>query len=168
VNPNAEKLGDFFRCRIICRQNFFEKLGTTLSIRYEEVDRMQINEAVLMFGHPSTVNPDATGYKKVFLTPQVSYTFSNFTIYANTDLRFTNTLYRSALYPGWFLNTQQTVGLSYRFFTRRTPKDVKASGKYYCPMHPEIVSDSFGTCPKCGMDLKKTKITFFVFSNVIT
>ncbi|WP_293897607.1 efflux RND transporter periplasmic adaptor subunit [Sporocytophaga sp.] len=26
--------------------------------------------------------------------------------------------------------------------------------KYYCPMHPEIVSDKPGTCPKCGMDLE--------------
>lgn len=24
---------------------------------------------------------------------------------------------------------------------------------YHCPMHPEIVSDSPGTCPKCGMNL---------------
>ncbi|MFA6126940.1 MAG: copper-translocating P-type ATPase [Bacteroidales bacterium] len=31
---------------------------------------------------------------------------------------------------------------------------VKAvTGKYYCPMHPEVVSDKPGSCPKCGMDL---------------
>ena len=25
--------------------------------------------------------------------------------------------------------------------------------QYTCPMHPEIVTDKPGTCPKCGMEL---------------
>ena len=25
---------------------------------------------------------------------------------------------------------------------------------YTCPMHPEVISDKPGTCPKCGMDLE--------------
>jgi hypothetical protein len=25
--------------------------------------------------------------------------------------------------------------------------------KYYCSMHPDVVSDEPGKCPKCGMDL---------------
>ncbi len=28
---------------------------------------------------------------------------------------------------------------------------------YTCPMHPEVVSDKEGKCPKCGMDLIKKK-----------
>ncbi len=31
------------------------------------------------------------------------------------------------------------------------PKD---SVTYYCPMHPEVISNKPGTCPKCGMDLE--------------
>ncbi len=31
------------------------------------------------------------------------------------------------------------------------------SSKYQCPMHPEVISDKPGKCPKCGMDLKLTK-----------
>ncbi len=30
----------------------------------------------------------------------------------------------------------------------------KAGGKYICPMHPEIVRDEPGPCPKCGMALE--------------
>jgi len=156
-NPNGEKLGDFFSVGLFAGKTFFEKLGVTLQVRYEEVDRMQINDAVLMFGKPSTVNPDATGYKKVFLTPQVSYTLGNFTVYANTDLPLYQYVYTEPHYTQVGSEYTTTVGLSYRFFTRSTPKEVKASGKYYCPMHPEVVSDNFGSCPKCGMDLKKPK-----------
>lgn len=30
------------------------------------------------------------------------------------------------------------------------------SGQMYtCPMHPEVISDKPGSCPKCGMDLVK-------------
>ena len=29
---------------------------------------------------------------------------------------------------------------------------------YTCPMHPEIISDKPGQCPKCGMELVKREI----------
>ena len=28
---------------------------------------------------------------------------------------------------------------------------------YTCPMHPEVISDKPGQCPKCGMDLELKK-----------
>jgi membrane fusion protein, copper/silver efflux system len=34
---------------------------------------------------------------------------------------------------------------------------VPAKQKYFCPMHPEVISDQPGKCPKCGMDLVPTE-----------
>ncbi len=33
--------------------------------------------------------------------------------------------------------------------------EAAAGTVYTCPMHPEVVSDHPGKCPKCGMDLVK-------------
>jgi hypothetical protein len=31
----------------------------------------------------------------------------------------------------------------------------KSTKMYTCPMHPEVIQDTAGNCPKCGMKLKK-------------
>ncbi len=36
--------------------------------------------------------------------------------------------------------------------TRPAPA-ASAATRYTCPMHPEVVSETPGRCPKCGMDL---------------
>jgi Cu(I)/Ag(I) efflux system membrane fusion protein len=33
--------------------------------------------------------------------------------------------------------------------------EMEAGVQYTCPMHPEVVADKPGSCPKCGMDLVK-------------
>src|ERR1700683_1068675 len=33
---------------------------------------------------------------------------------------------------------------------------VAVAGKYTCPMHPEVISDTPGACPICGMALEPT------------
>jgi len=35
------------------------------------------------------------------------------------------------------------------------PRGAARPGQYTCPMHPEVVSDKPGKCPKCGMNLEK-------------
>ena len=38
------------------------------------------------------------------------------------------------------------------------PSNTSSSAvKYACPMHPEVVQDTTGNCPKCGMALVEKK-----------
>ncbi len=51
------------------------------------------------------------------------------------------------------------------FETKKTGKEINETIKdnnetaksYTCPMHPEVISDKPGKCPKCGMDLIEKK-----------
>lgn len=35
--------------------------------------------------------------------------------------------------------------------------DAPKAERYTCPMHPEVISDKPGKCPKCGMNLVPVK-----------
>jgi putative DNA topoisomerase len=43
--------------------------------------------------------------------------------------------------------------------TSRAKTDTTKHQVYTCPMHPEVVSDKPGKCPKCGMTLVLSKKT---------
>ena len=53
--------------------------------------------------------------------------------------------------PGWFQQPEGTVATSASAPTVRT--ETAGPTKYTCTMHPEVVSDKPGKCPKCGMTL---------------
>jgi hypothetical protein len=153
-NPNGEKLGDFGSVALFAGKSFFENIGITLQARYEWTDTMEINENILLFGRPSNYFPEATGYKKVFITPQISYSKGKFTVYAATDLPVYQFVNSSDYYTQVASQHQTTVGLSFRFFAVKSIiKGEGSSGIYYCPMHPEITSAKPNQCTKCGMDL---------------
>jgi len=156
-NPNGEKLGDFVSVGLFAARSFFDHFALTLQTRYEKVEQMKINENILLYGKPSTYYPEATGYKKIFLTPQVSFTKGKFTVYVSTDIPLYQYINSSDYYTQAGSKNTTTIGLSFHFFARRMAKELKGTGKYYCPMHPEVVSDSASTCPKCHMDLVKAK-----------
>jgi len=39
----------------------------------------------------------------------------------------------------------------------KSPESSSQARQYTCPMHPEVVRDAPGKCPKCGMDLVEKK-----------
>jgi Cu(I)/Ag(I) efflux system membrane fusion protein len=55
------------------------------------------------------------------------------------------------LKPGMFVSADIHASLD----MEGRPGSTGAEGSYTCPMHPQINQDSGGSCPLCGMDLKK-------------
>jgi len=157
-NPNSEKLGDFFSVGVFGGKTFFKSFGITVQARFEWTGQMKINEYVLLYGKPSNYYPEATGYKKVFISPQLTYTKGKFIVYAASDFPVYQYLNSSEFYTQVGSQYAVSAGLSFRFFAMRPAlKNLKGTGKYYCPMHPEETGDASGTCAKCGMKLKKEK-----------
>lgn len=56
-----------------------------------------------------------------------------------------------ALKPGMFVSADIHAALN----SQGAPAPTGAEGLFTCPMHPQIMRESGGSCPICGMDLKK-------------
>jgi len=84
-NPLGEKMGDFASIGLYAGKTFFEKLGATLQVRGEWMDKMSINRDILMYAYPN-YDPEATGYKKVFVSPMLNYSLGKFSFFVMADL----------------------------------------------------------------------------------
>ena len=151
-NPIGEKIGDYASIGLFAGTTLFRNLGFTFQVKGEWVDKMKINKDILLYHYPN-YDPEATGSKKVFIAPQISYTLkNNFTIYAMTEIP----VYQYVVKTQVASQYQFTMGISYRFFTTRSVipgSDGEAS--YVCPMKCQPASKEPGQCRVCGMDLKK-------------
>lgn len=157
-NPNGERLGDFMSVALYGSRSIGRLVGLTVQVRYEVVKPTRILESVLLFGRPSNYFPEATGYRKLFLTPQVSFTKDRFTVYAAADVPLYQHMNSAPQYTQVGSQYTATVGLSYRFSLHRSTLPFPTvKGRYYCPMHPEENSDKPGSCTKCKMDLERAK-----------
>lgn len=118
-NPNGEKLGDFGSFSISVSKTFYRYFQLSFQSRYEWTDQMIINEEILMFGRPSNYSPNATGYKKFFVVPQITYSRNDFSIYVSTDLPIYQFLNSDPNYTQIGSQFQTTIGISYRFFVKK-------------------------------------------------
>lgn len=124
-NPNGEKLGDYTSVGLFVSKTLFDKVGVGAQVRYEQVERMKINESVFLFGRPSNYYPEATGYKKVFITPQISFTAGRFSTFASYDFPIYQYLNTSPYYTQAASDFQATLGLAYRFIILENPNSLK-------------------------------------------
>lgn len=151
-NPLGEKIGDFTSVGLFAGRTFFEHLGTTIQLRGEWLDKMKLNSNILLYAYPN-YDAEATGYKKIFVSPQVSYSFGDFTVYALADIPVYQYVKKTQVGTKY----QFMAGVSYKLMTFKSKYEKANPGDYYCPMHPEIRSLVMDKCQKCGMDLIKSK-----------
>lgn len=72
-NPKGEKTGDFLSVALFASSMLTDNLGATLQVRGEVMDKTDINKTVKLYAYPN-YDPDATGSKKLIVTPQFNYT----------------------------------------------------------------------------------------------
>lgn len=118
-NPLGEKMGDYASVSLFVSRSFVRNLGTTLQIRGEWTNQMSINKDILMFAYPN-YDPLATGYKKVFVIPQLSYSLGKFTFFALADIP----VYQYVTKTQVGTELQITAGASFRFLVPEQPKPV--------------------------------------------
>jgi Cu+-exporting ATPase len=61
--------------------------------------------------------------------------------------------------PETYLAPRPPAGLVQLGSIAPTVEHASAAAEYTCPMHPEVVSDRPGSCPKCGMALEPRTVT---------
>ncbi len=110
-NPNGEKFGDYASIGFFAGKTFFHKLGITIQLKGENIDKMQRNKDLPFPNY----DPEATGMKKISLVPQLSYGFfhSKLSVYTSSEFPLYQYVNKTQV-ASQFLTT---VGLSYRFFT---------------------------------------------------
>lgn len=152
-NPLGEKFGDYASVGIFAGKTLFKKLGLTLQMKGEMIGKMKAAKNVDLLAFYN-VDTSATGGKKVFFVPQISFTHKSFTVYALSEF---------PLYQ--YLNKQQiasqhqfTLGVSYRFFTAKSVIPKSGEDAYSCSMNcPGGGSNKPGKCRVCGMEMEKIK-----------
>jgi len=113
-NPLGEKVGDYARIGLFATKTVLNKIGLTLQLSGEWINKMKINEDILMFSYPN-YDTEATGSKKIFVVPQINYTFKcNVTIYTLFEIP----VYQYVTKTQIASHFQSTFGISYRFIKK--------------------------------------------------
>lgn len=116
-NALGQKFGDYASIGLFAGKTFFKKLGVTLQIRGEWVNKMKYDKNIDMLALYN-VDVYSTGSRKVFISPQLSYTHKEFTVYALTEIP----LYQYVNRVQVVSQTNVTAGISYRFNIRKKEK----------------------------------------------
>lgn len=109
-NPLGQKFGDYASIGLFAGTTLFKKIGVTLQLKGEWIDKMQYDKKVDMLAFYN-VDVLSTGGYKVVVAPQVSYTKDNFTMYIISEIplyQYVNGVQVGSQY-------HFTAGLAYRF-----------------------------------------------------
>jgi hypothetical protein len=111
-NPLGEKIGDYASIGLFASKTFFSKLGVTFQVIGEWVDKMQLNKNILLYAYPN-YDPEATGLRKVFFVPQISYNYKGkLTFFLMSEIPLYQYMFKTQISS----QHQLTCGISYRFY----------------------------------------------------
>ena len=121
-NSLDEKFGDYTSMSLFASKTFFRKWGLTTQLKAEKVGQLQIRQSklieLLFFDSWETEalldKQKATGSKKWFFIPQLSYSQNGLTVFATSEIPLYQYL------NGTQVGSQQqfTIGVNYRFLTK--------------------------------------------------
>jgi hypothetical protein len=109
-NSLGQKFGDYASVGLFGSKTIFKKLGLTLQLKGEWIDKMQHDKNIDMLALYN-VDVKSTGGKKISVVPQLNYSYKNLTLFALTDIPIYQYLNGNQVGA----NLQITAGLSYRF-----------------------------------------------------
>lgn len=113
-NPIGEKMGDYASVGLFAGKTFFKNLAVTMQMKAEWIAKMKLNETIREYDYPN-YDPEATGSKKLFVVPQLSYSYKGFVVYALSEIP----LYQHVTKTQIASQFQTTIGLSYRFMCKK-------------------------------------------------
>ncbi len=113
-NSLGEKFGDYASIGLFGGKTFFKKLGITLQLKGEWINKMELvpyaNAALL------SVEPFSTGGYKFSFIPQINYTFKSFTVFGLREIPLYQ--YQNGAQVG--MQYFYTAGLTYRFMPAKS------------------------------------------------
>lgn len=109
-NSLGQKFGDYASIGLFASMTFIKKIGITLQIKGEWMNKMQADKNIDMLAYYN-IDLKSTGGKKVSFVPQISYTHKMLTVYFVSEYP----LYQ--YWNGTQVGSQSlyTAGISYRF-----------------------------------------------------
>ena len=121
-NNVGEKQGDYFSMSFFASKTVFEKLALILQVKGETIAQMQVNKELYQNVYfIDDVIWQSTGSKKVFITPQVSYSMKDLTFFTSAEFpvyQYVNGIQTAS-------QLQVTAGLSYRINFKRKPAETE-------------------------------------------
>jgi hypothetical protein len=113
-NSLGIKYGDYASLGLFASKTILRNWGLTTQIKLERVDRIQSAENINLLWFYS-IDPNSTGSKKVFFTPQLSYSQNGITVFATSEIPLYQ--YLNGTQVG--SQNQFTVGMNYRFLIKK-------------------------------------------------
>lgn len=110
-NSLGQKFGDYASVGLFIGKTFYEKIGLTLQIRGEWINKMQYDKNIDMLALYN-IDVISTGSRKIFFVPQLSFSHNSFTFFALVEQPLYQ--YLNGTQVGSHL--QATAGVSYRFY----------------------------------------------------